>query len=122
MASFSVIGRFLPLTFSLFSSVSAQSVRATPTDVMSLGSSGCSINGKETVQANQKQDLVQSPAPPQGPTLVAGFGACDASLTLLECQQLADELRQVVRRAVGFHQQVNFLSDASSSCLTLMSR
>lgn len=52
--------------------------------------------------------------------VVAGVGASDASLTLLRCQQLADELKQMARQAVGLHQQVNFLSQASSSCLTLM--
>lgn len=40
--------------------------------------------------------------------VVAGLAASDAPL-LLQCQQLAEELKQVVRRAVGLHQQVNFL-------------
>lgn len=31
-------------------------------------------------------------------------------MTLLQCQQLVDELRRAARRAVGLHQQVNFLS------------
>lgn len=51
--------------------------------------------------------------------VLAGLSASDASL-LLQCQQLADELERVVRRAVGLHQQVNFLSEASCSCLTVV--
>lgn len=51
--------------------------------------------------------------------VLAGLGASDASL-LLQCQQLADELERVVRRAVSLHQQVNFLSEASCSCLTVV--
>lgn len=52
--------------------------------------------------------------------VAAGFGASDASLTLLQCQQLAEQLKQVARQAVSLHQQVSFLSEASSSCLRLM--
>lgn len=49
--------------------------------------------------------------------VLAGLSASDASL-LLQCQQLAQELERVVRRAVGLHQQVSFLSEAS--CLTVV--
>lgn len=48
---------------------------------------------------------------------VAGVGAADAPLTLLRCQQLAEELRRVAGRAVGLHRQVSFLPQASPSCL-----
>lgn len=60
-----------PLTFPPLSVASSQNVQsesapgqATPTDVTPPGSSGCSVNGKETVPTNQKQDVVQSPAAP----------------------------------------------------------
>lgn len=49
--------------------------------------------------------------------LVAGFGASDASPTLLQCRQLAEEFKDVARRAVGLHRQVSFLSAASCSWL-----
>lgn len=49
----------------------------------------------------------------------SGLGTSSASL-LLQCQQLAHELERVVRQAVGLHQQVSFLSEASSSCLTVV--
>lgn len=45
--------------------------------------------------------------------VAADFGTSD--LTLLQCRQLADELKQVARRAVGLHQQVNSLSEAPDS-------
>lgn len=43
--------------------------------------------------------------------VVTGSGDGEESVSLLQCQQLADELTQVARRAVHLHQQVNFLSD-----------
>lgn len=64
-----MICRSLHFTLSLFSISSSQNVQsecgqgqATPTDVMSLSSS--SINSTEMAQTNQKQEDVQSPAPP----------------------------------------------------------
>lgn len=43
--------------------------------------------------------------------VVSGSGDGEESVSLLQCQQLSDELTQVARRAVRLHQQVNFLSD-----------
>eukprot|EP00066_Takifugu_rubripes_P030331 XP_011619597.1 PREDICTED: uncharacterized protein LOC105419644 [Takifugu rubripes] len=85
---------------------------------------------------NEERDVVQSPAPPGRPAdlsrcditcsassevggakttiqTVSDFGSSD--LTLLRCRQLADELKQVARRAVGLHQQLSVSPEASAS-------
>lgn len=38
-------------------------------------------------------------------------GPGEQSVSLLQCQQVANELRETMRRAAHLHQQVNFLSD-----------
>lgn len=65
-------------------------------------SAGCGGAGFRRVCVNKSRVVV-----------AADFGTSD--LMLLQCRQLADELKQVARRAVGLHQQVNALSEAPDS-------
>lgn len=43
--------------------------------------------------------------------VVVGSGEVEESVSLLQCQQVANELKETARRAARLHQQVNFLSD-----------
>lgn len=59
--------------------------------------------------------LLRQVAPPssdrnhQSVFVVVGPG--EQSVSLLQCQQVANELKETMRRAAHLHQQVNFLSD-----------
>lgn len=43
--------------------------------------------------------------------VVSGSGDVDESVSLLQCQQVADELKQTARRAAHLYQQVSVQTD-----------
>ncbi|XP_056229532.1 WD repeat-containing protein 62 isoform X2 [Seriola aureovittata] len=113
-------------------------VLTTPTEAMSPGRAGrLRTSSVEETPTNQSQTLTtsaldittcstsrQADSPGQTKTRVqtdTGAGDDDESLSLQQCQQVANELRQTARRAVHLYQQLGASPSAAERRLQMLS-
>ncbi|XP_041797432.1 WD repeat-containing protein 62 isoform X3 [Chelmon rostratus] len=119
---------------------------ATPTEVMPPGEVGrWSVSSVEETPTNQSQTLIQTPATstdtPTSCDISSGTASRmedspggsetriqndpgsgdEESVSLLQCQQVADELRQTARRAAHLYRQLGVLVDSSETRLQMSS-